>query len=80
MNPTVRLGPSIFDHAAYIAGKPAVRAHRKEGLPHDWRVMLLAVDGDRLQDVRAPLQRLPHDGSLWWCVLVVMTRWPTSIS
>ena len=63
MNHIVRLGPSIFDNAAYVAGEPEVRAQRKEGLPRDWRVMLLPVDGDRTQDVRAQPQRLPRDGS-----------------
>jgi hypothetical protein len=63
MHHVVLLGDSIFDHAAYVAGEPEIRAQLKECLPHDWRVMLVAVDGDRMQDVRAQLQRLPHDGS-----------------
>jgi hypothetical protein len=63
MHHLVLLGDSIVDHAAYVAGGPEVRAQLKEGLPHDWRVMLVAVDGDRTQDVVADLERLPRDAS-----------------
>ncbi len=63
MGHVVLLGDSIFDNAAYVAGGLDVRTQLQERLLHEWRVTLLAVDGDRTQDVIAQLQRLPHDAS-----------------
>jgi lysophospholipase L1-like esterase len=63
MNHIVLLGDSIFDNALYVAGGPDVRTLLQACLPDDWRVTLLAVDGDRAQDVAEQLQHLPHDAS-----------------
>jgi hypothetical protein len=63
MNQVVLLGDSIFDNAAYVAGGPDVQMQLQECLPHDWRVMLLAVDGHRTLDVAGQLQHLPADTS-----------------
>jgi lysophospholipase L1-like esterase len=59
----VLLGDSTFDNAAYVAGGPDVPRQVRAQLPHDWRVSLVAVDGDRTQDVAPQLQRLPPDTS-----------------
>jgi lysophospholipase L1-like esterase len=59
----VLLGDSTFDNAAYVAGGPDVPTQLRAQLPHDWRVSLAAVDGDRTQDVAPQLRRLPPDTS-----------------
>jgi hypothetical protein len=59
----VLLGDSVFDNALYVAGNPDVRALLQACIPDDWRVTLLAVDGDRAQDIAEQLQHLPHDAS-----------------
>ena len=59
----ILLGDSVFDNAAYIAGGPDVRAQVQSHLSNDWRVSLVAVDGDRAQDVTPQLRRLPSDAS-----------------
>jgi lysophospholipase L1-like esterase len=59
----VLLGDSTFDNAAYMAGGPDVQMQLQAQLPHDWHVSLVAVDGDRTQDVAPQLQRLPPDTS-----------------
>lgn len=59
----VLLGDSVFDNAAYIQGGPDVRAQLQAHLPDDWQVSLVAVDGDRTQDVAPQLRRLPADAS-----------------
>lgn len=59
----VLLGDSVFDNALYVAGGPDVRTLLQACMPGDWRVTLLAVDGDRTQGVAEQLQHLPHDAS-----------------
>jgi lysophospholipase L1-like esterase len=63
MKHVVLLGDSIFDNALYVAGGPDVRVLLQACLPADWRVTLLAVDGDRAQDVPEQLQHVPPDAS-----------------
>jgi hypothetical protein len=63
MNHVVLVGDASFDNALYVAGGPDVRVLLQACLPADWRVTLLAVDGDRAQDVPEQLQHLPHDAS-----------------
>jgi hypothetical protein len=55
----VLLGDSTFDNAAYVAGGPDVPTQLQAHLPHDWRVSLVAVDGDRTQDVRRSYSGYP---------------------
>jgi lysophospholipase L1-like esterase len=59
----VLLGDSMFDNAAYVGGGPDVPTQLQAHLPHDWRVSLVAADGDRTQDITPQLQRLPPDTS-----------------
>lgn len=59
----VLLGDSVFDNAAYVQGGPDVRAQLQAHLPDDWQVSLVAVDGDRTQDVAPQLRRIPADAS-----------------
>jgi len=61
MNHVVLLGDSVFDNAAYVAGGPDVRSQLQERLGADWQVSLVAVDGDRAQDVAPQLRHLPPD-------------------
>jgi hypothetical protein len=63
MKHVVLIGDSIFDNALYVAGGPDVRVLLQACMPADWRVTLLAVDGDRAQDVPEQLQHVPHDAS-----------------
>lgn len=61
MNHLVLLGDSILDNAAYTGGGPAVIDHVHAGVPTDWQVSLLAVDGSVTADVVSQLARLPAD-------------------
>jgi hypothetical protein len=63
MQHIILLGDSVFDNALYVAGGPDVRTLLQACLPDDWRVTLLAVDGDRTEDVAEQLQHVPHDAS-----------------
>jgi hypothetical protein len=63
VNHLILLGDSTFDNALYVAGGPDVRTLLQACLPDDWRVTLLAVDGDRTEDVAEQLQHVPHDAS-----------------
>jgi hypothetical protein len=57
----ILLGDSIFDNAAYVEpGEPDVAAHvRSRASPTEWDVELRAVDGAKVDDVPAQLQRAP---------------------
>ena len=63
MNHLVLLGDSVFANALYVSGGPDVRTLLQACMPDDWRVTLLAVDGDSTEDVTEQLQHLPHDAS-----------------
>ncbi|HKH84028.1 MAG TPA: SGNH/GDSL hydrolase family protein [Gemmatimonadales bacterium] len=59
----VLLGDSIFDNAAYTRGGPDVVTQLGRLLPSGWAATLLAVDGDRTDDVDQQLANLPPDAS-----------------
>ncbi len=59
----VLLGDSIFDNAAYVPGEPEVAAQLRARLPADWRITLLALDGDVTLGVLRQLERLPADAT-----------------
>ena len=63
MGHVVLLGDSIFDNGAYTRGGPEVIAQLRSMLPSAWRATLLAVDGDRIDDVSRRLDRLPSDAT-----------------
>lgn len=57
----VLLGDSIFDNAVYVPNGPAVIDHAKNLLPSEWRITLLARDGDVTTGIKSQLSRLPRD-------------------
>jgi hypothetical protein len=59
----VLLGDSIFDNGAYTAGGPDVITQLRKELPGGWKATLLAVDGDRTDDVSRRLTRVPPDAT-----------------
>jgi len=59
----VLVGDSIFDNAAYTRGGPDVVTQLRRLLPSGWAATLLAVDGDRTEDVDQQLANLPPDAS-----------------
>ncbi len=60
----ILLGDSIFDNAAYVAGRrPAVIDHVHDRLPAGWSATLLALDGSVIRDVPRQLRSLPADAS-----------------
>lgn len=65
------LGDSIFDNAPYVPKGQEVRAQLQAILGRDYRVILLARDGDVLADVRAQAGRLVE--SAVGCASVVVS-------
>jgi lysophospholipase L1-like esterase len=63
MGNVVLLGDSIFDNGAYTRGGPDVVTQLRALLPQGWSATLLAVDGDRINDVSARLSRIPPDAT-----------------
>jgi hypothetical protein len=59
----VLLGDSIFDNAAYVAGRPDVVRQVNRHLPAGWRATLCAVDGDVVEAVYAQIPRVPPDAT-----------------
>jgi len=59
----VLLGDSIFDNAAYTQGNPDVISQLRLKLPENWNATLKAIDGNRINDVYAQLEKLPPDAS-----------------
>jgi lysophospholipase L1-like esterase len=59
----VLVGDSIFDNAAYTRGGPDVVTQLRRLLPSGWGATLLAIDGDRTEDVDHQLAKLPADAS-----------------
>jgi lysophospholipase L1-like esterase len=55
----VLLGDSIFDNAAYVAGRPDVVRQVNRYLPDGWHATLCAVDGDIIDGVYAQIPRVP---------------------
>ena len=69
MGHAVLLGDSIFANAAYAAGGPDVRSQLQAQLTPDRRVMLLAADGDCMQEDAL--------AQLHWKVREDRSRWPS---
>jgi hypothetical protein len=63
MSHVVLLGDSIFDNRVYVTPGPDVRNQLQARLGDDWKVTLLAVDGDVTADVERQLTRLPSDAT-----------------
>jgi hypothetical protein len=57
------LGDSIFDNGAYVGSQPSVVDHLRLALPAGWRATLLAVDGDRANEVQAQLRGVDHSAT-----------------
>jgi lysophospholipase L1-like esterase len=63
MKHVILLGDSIFDNQAYVGHDPDVQMQLRRRLAPDWKVTLLAVDGDKVHDVEHQLKRLPQDAA-----------------
>jgi lysophospholipase L1-like esterase len=59
----VLLGDSIFDNAAYTAGKPDVVTQLRRVLPKNGKATLLARDGATTAGIPSQLAQLPPDAS-----------------
>jgi hypothetical protein len=57
----VLLGDSIFDNAAYVGKNPDAIAQLQMKLPENWNASLNAIDGNKVDDVYAQLEKLPKD-------------------
>ncbi len=57
----VLLGDSIFDNAAYVGKNPSAIAQLQMKLPENWNASLNAIDGNKVDDVYAQLEKLPKD-------------------
>ncbi len=55
----VLVGDSIFDNDTYVPGGPGVIVQLNRALPSGWRATKLAVDGDKIEDVRRQVRTLP---------------------
>jgi hypothetical protein len=55
------LGDSVFDNGAYVGGAPDVAEQLRGCLPAGNGVVLAAVDGSRIEQVRGQLERLSSD-------------------
>jgi hypothetical protein len=63
MRHVVLLGDSVFDNAAYVAGRPDVVEQLRSRLPAGWRATLGAVDGSVTSGVARQLDQLPPEAS-----------------
>ena len=63
MSHIVLLGDSIFDNAAYVGENPDVISQLKVKLPENWNANLNAVDGNKVDDVYAQLEKLPENAT-----------------
>jgi hypothetical protein len=61
MSHIVLLGDSIFDNAAYVGKNPDAIAQLQMKLPENWNASLNAIDGNKVDDVYAQLEKLPKD-------------------
>ena len=59
----VLLGDSIFDNAAYVGENPDVISQLKVKLPENWNASLNSVDGNKVDDVYAQLEKLPENAT-----------------
>ncbi|MGB3641461.1 MAG: SGNH/GDSL hydrolase family protein, partial [Rivularia sp. (in: cyanobacteria)] len=59
----VLLGDSIFDNVAYVGQNPDVIAQLRMKLPQNWNASLNAIDGNKVDDVYAQLEKLPKDAT-----------------
>ncbi len=57
------LGDSIFDNAAYVNENPDVISQLRMKLPENWNASLNAIDGNKVDDVYAQLEKLPKDAT-----------------
>ena len=55
----VLLGDSIFDNAAYVGENPDVIKQLRAKLPENWNASLNAIDGNKVDDIHAQLEKLP---------------------
>ncbi|MFZ3484980.1 SGNH/GDSL hydrolase family protein [Sphingomonas sp. 3-13AW] len=64
MNHVALLGDSILDNRAYVTPEPDVAEQLRARLGKNWRVSLVAVDGDVTGDVeRRQIGRIPADAT-----------------
>jgi hypothetical protein len=63
MSHIVLLGDSVFDNEAYVGKGPDVVRQVRDILPAGWRASLAAVDGAKIANIGAQLQRLPSDAT-----------------
>lgn len=63
MSHVVLIGDSIFDNEAYVPDQEPVVSQLQSALTSDWRISLLAVDGDITTDVPRQLKKLPATAS-----------------
>src|SRR5215212_9847693 len=63
MSHIVLLGDSVFDNDAYVGKGPDVVRQVRDVLPAGWRASLAAVDGAKIANIGAQLQRLPSDAT-----------------
>ena len=59
----VLLGDSIFDNAAYVSESPDVISQLRMKLPENWNASLNAIDGNKVDDVYAQLEKFPKDAT-----------------
>ncbi|MEM7712499.1 MAG: SGNH/GDSL hydrolase family protein [Cyanobacteria bacterium P01_A01_bin.68] len=59
----VLLGDSIFDNAPYVGENPDVISQLRTKLPENWDASLNAIDGNKVDDVYAQLEKLPKDAT-----------------
>ena len=59
----VLLGDSIFDNATYVGENPDVISQLRMKVPENWNASLNAIDGNKVDDVYAQLEKLPKDAT-----------------
>jgi hypothetical protein len=59
----VLLGDSVFDNKVYVPNGSDVLSHLNARLGSELDATLLAVDGDRVEDVHQQLDEIPHDAT-----------------
>lgn len=59
----VLAGDSIFDNDTYVPGEPGVIAQLRRDLQAGWKATKVAVDGDKIDDVRRQVKTLPADAT-----------------
>ncbi|MEO1433218.1 MAG: SGNH/GDSL hydrolase family protein [Cyanobacteria bacterium J06633_8] len=59
----VLIGDSIFDNAAYVGENPDVISQLRTKLPDNWNASLNAIDGNKVDNIYAQLEKLPKDAT-----------------